>query len=229
MPILFEKKKFVVPGEILAEGDYVAGNNTYKEAGKLFSVCIGLANNEGKTVYVSALKSFYSPVVGDIVIGKIVDIGFSGWVVDVEAPYLATLRASEVLGRQFNSQKTDLRSIFNLGDQLLSEVIAFDRTRDILLTVRGQGLGKIRKGLITRITPTKIPRVIGRKGSMVNMLKKNIGCDIVVAQNGLILIEGTTIQDEDLAAKAIRKIELESHINGLTDNVAEMIRKEKKV
>ncbi|NIR86158.1 RNA-binding protein, partial [Candidatus Bathyarchaeota archaeon] len=82
-------------------------------------------------------------------------------------------------------------------------------------------------GLVVEITPTKIPRVIGRKGSMINMLKRETECRITVGQNGLILINGKTLEDEQIAAMAIRKIEKEAHTSGLTDRVTEMVRKEK--
>jgi len=157
----------------------------------------------------------------------VVEVGFGIWTLDIRAPYLATLRASDVLNRPFKPQQDDLPSVFDVGDLVLAKVVAYDRTQDPLLTVREEGLGKITRGQITEITPTKIPRVIGRKGSMISMLKKETGCQIAVGQNGLILVKGNTPEDERLAIMAIRKIEQEAHTRGLTDRVTEMIRKEK--
>ncbi len=96
-----------------------------------------------------------------------------------------------------------------------------------MLTVREPGFGKITRGQITEITPTKIPRLIGKKGSMITTIKKEVGCQILVGQNGLVLISGKSPEDERLAIVAIRKIEEEAHTSGLTDRVAEMIRKMK--
>lgn len=227
MPIFYEKKQLVTPGDLLAEGNYIAGDNTYKEGDKIYATRVGLADYEGRELYVVALKAFYVPNVGDLVIGKVVDVGLGGWVLDIRAPYLARLRASDVLDRTFKPQKDDLPSIFDVGDLILSEIVAYDRTRDPLLTVRESGLGKITRGTVAEITPTKIPRVIGRKGSMINMLKRETGCQVTVAQNGLILVSGKTSEDERLVVMAIRKIEQEAHTTGLTDRVAEIIRKEK--
>jgi len=227
MPVFYEKRQLVTPGDLLAEGDYTAGENTFKENDKIYATRVGLVNFEDRRLYVVALKAFYVPNVGDLVIGKVVEVSLGGWVLDIRAPYLAMLRASDALDRSFKPQRNDLPSIFDVGDLVLSKIVDYDRTRDPLLTVREPGLGKITRGQVTEITPTKIPRAIGRKGSMISMVKKETGCQITVGQNGLILVNGKTPEDEELAIMAIRKIEQEAHTSGLTDRVAEMIRKEK--
>ncbi|MDH5783011.1 MAG: exosome complex RNA-binding protein Rrp4 [Candidatus Bathyarchaeota archaeon] len=227
MPVFYEKRHLVTPGDLLAENNYLAGENTFKENGKIYATCVGLVNYEDRNIYVVALKSFYVPMVEDTVIGKVVEISLSGWIIDIKAPYLAMLRASDVLERSFRPQRDDLPSMFDVGDLVIAKIVASDRTRGPLLTIREPGLGKISRGQITEITPTKIPRLIGKKGSMVTILKKEAGCQILIGQNGLILVSGKSPKDERLAIMAIRKIEQEAHTSGLTDRVAEMIRKEK--
>jgi exosome complex component RRP4 len=227
LPVYYERRELVTPGDLLAENDYIAGENTYKENGKIYATRVGLVEYENKKVIVVALKSFYFPTVGDTVIGKVVEVSLSGWTVDIRAPYPAMLKASDVLERSFKPQKDDLPAIFDVGDLLIAKIVASDRTRDPLLTVREPGLGKITRGQIVELTPTKIPRLIGKKGSMITMLKKETGCQILIGQNGLILVSGKSPKNERLAVMAIRKIEQESHTSGLTDRVAEMLRKVK--
>jgi len=227
MPVFYERKQLVTPGDLLAEGDYVVGENTYKDNDKIYASRVGLVDYDVRKVHVVALKAFYVPSVGDTVIGKIVEVSTGGWTVDINAPYLAMLRASDVLDRPFKPQTSDLPSIFDVGDLVIAKIIAYDRTRDPLLTVREPGLGKIMRGQLIKITPTKIPRVIGRQGSMISMIKKETACQITIGQNGLILISGKTPEDERLAVMALHKIEEESHTSGLTDRVTEMIKKEK--
>ncbi|MFQ6094842.1 MAG: exosome complex RNA-binding protein Rrp4 [Candidatus Bathyarchaeia archaeon] len=227
MPVFHEKRDLVTPGDLLAEGDYIAGSNTYKEGDRIHASRLGLVNYEDRRVYVVALNAFYVPSVGDLVIGKVVEVNVNSWIVDINAPYPAVLRASDVLNR-FKPQRNDLSRIFDTGDVILAKVLAYDRTRDPLLTVREPGLGKINRGQVVKISPTKVPRVIGRKGSMISILKKETGCQITIGQNGLILVDGRSPHDERLAVMAIRKIELEAHTSGLTDRVTEMIRREKR-
>ncbi len=228
MPVFYEKRQLVTPGDLLAENNYMAGENTFKEDGKIYATRVGLVNYENRNIFVMALKSFYVPMFGDTVIGKVVEVTLSGWIIDVKAPYPAMLRASDVLERSFRPQQDDLPSMFDVGDIIIAKILASDRTRGPLLTIREPGLGKITRGQITEITPTKIPRLIGKKGSMVTMIKKETGCQILVGQNGLVLVSGKSPEDERLAIMAIRKVEQEAHTSGLTDRVAEMIKNEKK-
>jgi exosome complex component RRP4 len=195
---------------------------------KIYASRLGLVDYDGRRVHVVALKAFYIPAPGDTVIGKVIETTPSGWIIDIKAPHLARLRASDVVERSFKPETTDLPSIFDVGDLVIARVVAYDRTRDPLLSVREPGLGKIMRGQLVEITPTKIPRVIGRKGSMVGMIKRETGCQLTLGQNGWVLISGRSLEDERLAVKALNKIEEESHTSGLTDRVTEMIKKERK-
>jgi len=227
LTIFYENRDIVTPGDLLAEGDYKAGKNTYKVGNKIYASRSGLVEYTDTEVRVVALNAFYVPSVGDTVIGKVVELNVNGWIVDINSPYTAILKASDVFERPFKPQRDELSEILDIGDLIIAKITSFDRTRVPTLTMRELGLGKITKGQIVKITPTKIPRVIGRKGSMINMLKKETGCRITVGQNGLILVSGRSLRDEKIAIKAILKIEHEAHTTGLTDRVAEMIRKEK--
>jgi len=227
MPAFFENKQIVTPGDLLAEGEYVAGENAYLEEGKVFAQRTGLVEYDNKRVNVVALKSFYVPRMGDIVIGTIVEVGFTGWTVDINAPYPALLRATEVLNRPFKPQKDDLPQLLDAGDLIVAKIDAYDRTHDPQLAVSEPGLGKITRGQILRVTPTKIPRIIGRKGSMISTIKQETGCNVILGLNGIVLVTGKTLEDEALATMAIRKIEDESHTSGLTDRITQMLKEAK--
>lgn len=227
MPTFFEEKQLVTPGELLAEGDYQAGENTYLENGKIFSTKIGLADCDNKKVNVVALRAFYAPKVGDVVIGSVMEVGFNGWTIDIKAPYTALLRASEVLNRPFKPQNDELSQVLDAGDLIVAKIASYDRAHDPQLTVGEPGLGKITRGQIMRVTPTKIPRVIGRKGSMISMIKQETGCQIILGLNGVVLVTGKNPADEELAMAAIKKIEDESHTTGLTDRITQLLKDEK--
>jgi len=227
MPTFFEMRQLVTPGDLIAEGDYIAGENTYVEDNKIYASRIGIVEYEDKRVNVVALRAFYIPRVGDIVIGTVVEVEFNGWAVDINAPYGALLRASDVLSRPFKPQKDELFQVLDVGDLVVAKITAYDRAHNPQLTVGEPGLGKITRGQIVKITPTKIPRVIGRKGSMISMIKQETGCQIILGLNGVILITGKNLEDEELAMMSIHKIEEESHTSGLTDRITLMLREEK--
>jgi len=227
LPVFYEKRDIVTPGDLLADDDYETGENTYKEDGKIYATRVGLVEYEGHRVFVVALKAFYVPSVGDMVIGKIIELGLGSWLVDIGAPYPGVLRASDVFNRPFRPQRDDMPHVLDVGDMVKAKIVAYDRTRAPLLTVREPDLGKIERGQIVEVTPTKIPRIIGRKGSMITMLKQETNCQITVGQNGVVHVRGRSPEDEQLAVIAIHKIEEEAHTSGLTDRVTQMVRKEK--
>ena len=224
MVLVAEPKQVVAPGELLAEGDHLLGDNAYKIGTQIFSACIGILEVDGNRVFVVPLKGGYFPRVGDLVGGRIVDVGLSGWTVDIRAPYEAMLPASETPGPR-GPRRRDLSESFDVGDMVLSQVLAFDRTRDPLLTVKGPGLGKISTGRVVEISAAKIPRLIGRKGSMISMLKRETDCQITVGQNGVVMVWGKSPENERVAVEAIYMVEREAHTRGLTDRIREMIAK----
>jgi exosome complex component RRP4 len=227
MPTFFERRQVVTPGDLIAEGDYIMGENTYREDDKIYASRVGIVEYDNRKVNVVALKAFYIPRSGDLIIGTVIDVGFNGWTIDINAPYQAILRASDVLSRPFKPQKDDLPQVLDVGDLVVGKIISYDRSHDPQLTVAEPGLGKITRGQILKVTPTKIPRVIGRKGSMISMIKQETECQIILGLNGVILVTGKNVEDEQLAVTAIRKIEEESHTSGLTDRITQLLREEK--
>jgi len=224
MPTYFRDWDIVVPGELLAEGNYKAGSNTFKEDDRLYSTTVGIFKFTKNTVNVVALSGPYIPKVGDLVIGEVVDITASSYVVDIRAPYIAFLHASEASSRPINPYEEDLRKFYDIGDMLLAKVSSFERAFNPSLTCKERGLGKITKGRIVAIPPVKVPRLIGRRRSMISMIKSETGCEVVVGQNGYIWIVGETPEAEDLVVEVVAKISEEAHVAGLTARVMNMLK-----
>jgi exosome complex component RRP4 len=227
VPAFFEEKQIATPGDLLAEGEYVAGENTYEEDKRIYASRTGLVEFNNMNVNIVALKAFYIPKPGDMVIGTVVDVGFNGWTIDLNGPYKAFLKPSDVLSRPFKPQKDELSQVLGVGDLVVAKIVSYDRTHDPQITVAEPGLGKITRGQVVKVTPTKVPRVIGKKGSMISMIKQETGCQIILGLNGVILVTGKNPEDERAALMAIRKIEEESHTSGLTDRITQMLRVEK--
>ena len=212
--IYVEDKNLVIPGQILADDEYYPGRGTFKEDGKVCSSLMGLVSLRNKKIRVIPLKSKYVPKKGDVVIGKINDVRFSMWDVNINSPYSGILPAFEVFGRD----KKELNKVYDVGDVLFLRVIDVDEVKKAKLGLKGRGLGKFKGGIIVDISPTKVPRLIGKKGSMINMIKNKTNCKIVVGQNGLVWVKG----DEDmeqLTREIIHTIEVEAHTSGLTNKI----------
>lgn len=218
--IYVENKDLVIPGQVLADDEYYSGRGTFKENGKICSSLMGHVSLRNKKIRVVPLKSKYVPKKGDVVIGKIDDIRFSMWNVDINSPYSGILPASEVFGRD----KKELEKVFDVGDVLFLRVIDVDEVKKAKLGLKGRGMGKFKDGILVSISPTKVPRLIGKKGSMINMIKNETDCKIVVGQNGLVWISGSP-EMERLTKETIEFIEENAHTSGLTNRVKERLYK----
>lgn len=212
--IYVENKDLVIPGQLLADDEYYSGRGTFKENGKVCSSLMGLVSLRNKKLRVIPLKSKYVPKKGDVVIGKIDDVRFSMWNVDINSPYSGILPAFEVFGRE----KKELNKVFDIGDVLFLRVVDVDEIKKAKLGLKGRGMGKFKGGIIVDIAPTKVPRLIGKKGSMINMIKDKTNCKIVVGQNGLVWVKGDKDM-EQLTKSIIQLIEAEAHTSGLTNKI----------
>lgn len=224
MPFFAENRELVTPGTLLAKGDYRPGEHVYKRGDCIYATHTGLVEYSEDIVNVIALVGTYIPKVDDLIVGKVVKTQFSYCEMDINSPYTAKLRVAEAR-RRFDLSKT-AQKLFPPGTIVVGKIVEFDRTKDPVVTIRGRGLGVVRGGRVISITPTKVPRVIGRGGSMIKMLLERTGCQITVGQNGTIVVRGERPREEEIAIFAIKKIEREAHTSGLTIRVSAMIDKE---
>lgn len=221
-------KDIVIPGDLLAEGmSYLPSGRAYREDQKLFASSVGLVSIKGKVIKVIPLSGAYMPKAGDSVIGRINEVHNRGWSVDIGCPYGADLNVGDATMRYIDSNRTDLTEIYDIGDYVLAGIRNISPSKYVRLSTRDRQFFKLSDGNIIKVSPTKIPRIIGKAGSMISMIKNHTGCKIFVGQNGLVWIEG---KDENVAAVAriIKMIEKESHISGLTEKVQKILDKEVK-
>jgi len=224
--LLTKNKEVVVPGETLAEGmDYLPGAGTYREDKKILAKKLGLTRIDGRAIKLIPLSGKYLPKQGDTIIGRVVEITFSGWRIETESAYQAMLNMKEA-SSDYIPKGADLTKYFDIGDYLVCKITNVTSQNLIDITVKGPGLRKLKGGRIIKVNCHKVPRIIGKKGSMVSMIKKASDCKIMVGQNGVIWIQGEDPNKELLAVKAIKKIEKEAHINGLTDRIKKYLEKE---
>ena len=220
MAVYFQKREVVVPGQLLAEGRYRASFGTYDEEGKIFSSLVGLAELRGNTVKVVALEGAYIPKEGDLVIGTINIVAGNNWKVDIGGPYGASIHANNALRRPYSE---DISEYMDMGDVIAAEVIAFDRGSGPFLGMKGRGLRVLQGGMILEVSPAKIPRIIGRRGSMINMINDHLNIETMVGQNGRIWIRASSTEVLRLAIKAFTTIEAQAHTSRLTDRISEML------
>jgi len=226
------KRSIVVPGDTISlEGEIEHSYYLYKEDNKLVTTVISLLDIEEsenkKKIRLIPLKGRYLPKEGDIVIGIVRDVTLSSWIIDINAPYYAILNATDYLGRSFSPVTDNIRKYLDVGDVILAKIAQFDRSRNPILTTQDKDLGKIIEGSLVEIEPSKVARVIGKKKSMLMMLEEQTKCSIIVGNNGRILLKCPDPEYEYIAILAIKKIEQEAHIPGLTERIRSFIIEEK--
>jgi len=220
---ILTKDKIVIPGQVIAEGmDYLPSNGTVREGEKIISVTTGLLKVDGRLVNVLSLKGPYMPKIGDSVIGQVVDITLGGWQIEIGTAYPAGLSLKDA-SQEYIERGVDLTRYFNFREIVFAKITNIVRTKIIDLTMRGPGLRKLEAGRIVKVTPSKVPRIIGKQGSMIGVIKEKTKCNILVGQNGIAWIKGETQADEIKAEQAILKIEKESHIEGLTEKIEKFL------
>lgn len=219
------ERKVVIPGEIIIENeDALPGENTEKKDGKVISLRYGLAEDQNNLVKVIPLSGVYNPRRGNIVVGKIENITQNGWIVDIGTADSAFLSVAEV-PRYVN--KDAMEEVFRIDEMVIAKIWSMGK-RGIDLSIRSKGLGKISEGLIFKINPNTVPRVIGREGSMIKVIIEGTGCQIDVAQNGFVVIEGENTDAEVFAKKVIDLITEKPFVSGLTDKITKFLEENKK-
>ncbi|HLF54240.1 MAG TPA: exosome complex RNA-binding protein Rrp4 [Candidatus Nanoarchaeia archaeon] len=217
--IIAKDKEIMTPGEVIAVGmSFLPGKGTYRANDKILAQRLGMVSVEGTVIKLVPLSGRYLPKINDRIIGKVIDVLMTGWRIEINSPYSAVMTLKDATS-EFIQKGEDLTRFYALGEQVICKISNVTSQKLIDVTMKGPGLQKLRGGRIIEVNSQKVPRIIGKDGSMVGMIKEATGCDIMVGQNGLIWISGEP-EGEVLALKAIRKIEDEAHMAGLTDKMA---------
>ncbi|MEM5879179.1 MAG: exosome complex RNA-binding protein Rrp4 [Candidatus Aenigmatarchaeota archaeon] len=216
-----EKREVVVPGEFLCEktGRKV-GHGAYFEGEKIFAKVLGIPKIEENEVSVIPLAGAYIPRIGDRIIGKVLSVEISGWMIDINSPYVAFLPLAEGVAGFVDISKTDISRYFDVDDIIFCTVSKVTKDKTIQVSMKDIGSRKLYGGVLIKVNPNKVPRIIGKGGSMINIIKTKSGCEIYTGRNGYIWIKG---ENKSKAIEAILTVERESHLSGLTEKIEKML------
>ena len=223
--IHIQNRELVVPGQLIAEGGYFIREGAFREGDRIYASVVGLADLRGQNIRIIPLQGRYIPKRGDAVIGVVIDVHHSGWILDLNSPYVGNLFVSDLLQRKVDLLREDIGQYLSMGDVVMAKVKDVNELMRVQLEAGEAGMGKVKGGKLVELVPTKIPRVIGKKGSMIATIQNTSGCQIKVGQNGRILIWGDDPRMVNAVVEALLMIEREAHISGLTDRVRLMLEK----
>ncbi len=217
------KRKHVIPGDVITTGPFRPEQNVVLEGNKIISTMIGISEIYDDAVKVISLTGKYLPKIDDLVIGKVISHSSLSWELDINSCYVGFLPAQDVFGRDFSAHADELTSKLKSGDLVAARIANSDRTRDPLITIADRDLGKIDSGDLVEISPSKVPRLIGKKGTMIQMIESATNAAITIGQNGWVVVSCETPEGLLKAKKAIQMVNEQAHVANLTDQVKEML------
>lgn len=213
-----DKKRIVIPGELLSDDTALSGSGTYISGGKVYASVCGLLVQKGK-LSVHPLSGPYLPKKNDLIIGYVTVVTSSNWIFDINCPYEGLLHVTEY---PLRVPSEEMLQHFDIGDTVLLKVVDVNSEMKIELTYKDSVCKKLTKGRLHEVPFSKVSRIIGRSGGMISMLKTKTGCDIFVGGNGRIWMNGDST-DMDILMRALNKIENDARLPGLTDLTAAFI------
>jgi exosome complex component RRP4 len=182
---------------------------------------MGLLDLKQNFVRVIPITGKYVPHVNDYVIGMVNGTLFTGWDVDINAAYNGILNGRDYINT-FDLSQEKLVKALPPGSVILSSVREISPTKKVYISMADRGARVLKGGRLLNINPTKIPRLIGKKSSMISMIKSEVKCTIIVGQNGRIWLDGKP-ELVSIAVKAIEIIEKNTQMPGLTDHIKKII------
>ena len=213
------ENQFVLPGDVIVTGDYRPEQNVILEGNKLMSTAIGFSEIKDDLVTVTPQTGLYTPKTDDLVIGKIISHNALSWQVDINSYYSGILTASDIFGKDYSPSRDDLSLKLKTGDIVLAR-IANVNSRDPLITIIGENLGKIDSGELIKISPTKIPRLTG---SVIQTIEASTNATITVGQNGLIILKCDNSTGLKKSIASIKMIGMAQHDANLEEKIQKFL------
>ena len=218
-----DKRKYVIPGDVVTTGPFRPEQNVILDGDKIIATTIGISEIYDDSVKVIPLTGMYIPKIDDLVIAKVNSHTSLSWELNINSCYVGFLPAQDVFGRDFSAHADELSSKLKTGDLVAARIANFDRTRDPLVTISDRDLGQIDSGELVEISPSKVPRLIGKRGTMIQMIEMATDAAITIGQNGWVVISCESPEGLLKAKKAIQMVNEQAHIANLTDQVKEML------
>ncbi|OWF54694.1 exosome complex component RRP4-like [Mizuhopecten yessoensis] len=184
-----EISNLVTPGDVItADTGFMRGHGTYMEDEKLYASVAGVVERVNKLICVKPLKTRYNGEIGDVVIGRILEVGTRRWKVDTHAKLDSVLMLSSVnlpggeLRRRSEEDEKMMRHYLKEGDLISAEVQSLFSDGALSLHTRSLKYGKLSQGQLVSISPSLIKR---RKTHFHNL---PCGASIILGNNGYVWI-----------------------------------------
>jgi len=217
------KKQYVIPGDVITTSPLRLRENVTLDGKRIIATSIGLTNIYDDSVRVIPLSAVYLPKIDDIVIGKIKSIFGNSWFADINSCYEGMLLGQDVFGRGSSPTMSDMKSRLDIGDLICAKIANFDRSREPLISIADHNLGKIDSGELVKISPPKIPRLIGKHGSMIQTIESSTDTSITIGQNGLIVLKSESGSNLDKIIKVFKMLDSTTDDSNMDEKIQKIL------
>ena len=217
------KKRFVLPGDVLTTAPLRLERNVVLEGKKIISTTIGLSSVFNDSVKVIPLTGIYIPRIDDLVVGVIKTISGNSWFADINSCYQGMLLGQDVFGRGSYPTTSEMKDRLDKGDIIYARIANSDRQREPLISIADKNLGKIDAGELVKISPAKIPCLLGKHKSMIQSIETSTNTTITVGQNGLIILKCDNSTGLKKAIASIKMVGMAQHDANLEEKIQNIL------
>lgn len=197
----------ITPGQTVTDDpQWMRGHGTFAPADSsaIRSTLAGTLQKTNKLLSIVPLRARYTPEIGDLVIGRIVEVQSRRWKVDVAAPLLANLMLSSInlpggaLRKRTSVDELNVRAFFGEGELLVAEVQSLFQDGSASLHTRSLKYGKLRNGYFMSVSGTGGGAGVVRAKRQIFTLQTARGgeVDVILGVNGYIWISKHVEQEK---------------------------------
>lgn len=184
-----DSKHIVSPGDVITEDTgYMRGHGTYIDGDKLIASVAGVVERVNKLICVRPFKTRYNGEVGDVVVGRITEVGQKRWKVETFSKLDSVLLLSSVnlpggeLRRRSAEDELMMRHFLAEGDLISAEVQSLYSDGSLSLHTRSLKYGKLREGTLVQVPPSLVKRC------KTHFLNFPCGATVILGNNGYVWI-----------------------------------------
>ncbi|GMR33980.1 hypothetical protein PMAYCL1PPCAC_04175 [Pristionchus mayeri] len=190
--------QFVIPGNaVSATTGFMRGHGTFARDGELIATLAGSVQQVNRLITVKPVKSRYNGEVGDVVVGRVVDVQQKRWKVDTHSRLDSSLLLSSVnlpggeLRRKSVEDELMMRDYLKEGDLISAEVQQVQHDGSLQLHTRSLKYGKLAQGISVQVPSYLVKR---RKAHFHSL---PCGAAVVIGCNGHVWIAPELREDAD--------------------------------
>jgi exosome complex component RRP4 len=193
-------KRVVVPGELVSQERKRLGSNVFVSDGKIYSKVLGITEDADEKASVVPLEGKYFPQQEDMVIGVVTRVIFAGYNVNLNSFVDSFIPRSA------------MRDELKVGDLVSSKIAYVNELREAELGFPRRMFG----GEVIEVSPVRTPRLIGKNGSMLELLKQGTGAEIIIGKNGRVWARNGNLE---LLRKVVNFVIDNAYKSNLTNSV----------